>query len=255
MSNQSIFEIVLAKSNIIDVVSKYVEVAQKGKNYWAICPFHSDTTPSMSISEEKQIYKCFACGVGGNSIKFIKDIDSISNIEALKKVAAICNVDVDINISYAQQGNKYDENQLKLIEINNKAKDFYSLMLKSQQGKEALDYLTQRNLDNQIIEEFGIGFAPKNNKLLKLIQSFNYQDLELADCGLFSLNNEKFYDFFTNRIVFPILDNDGKYSRIFLEEFLIKMTQEQNIQIHQNQKYLLKNKNFYTILQNAKEKF
>ena len=208
MSNESIFDVVISKTNIIDVVKSYIDVNQKGKNHWAVCPFHNDTEPSMSISEEKQIYKCFSCGAGGNSIKFVKDMDSISNIEALKKVADICNLNIDININQKKE-QQYSEAQLKLIEINDKAKDFFGLMLKGEKGVAALDYLKSRNIDSDIIEEFEIGLASDENTLHKLISSLGYESLKIADSGLFNLHNDKFSDFFSNRIMFPIFDHNN----------------------------------------------
>ena len=220
MSNESIFDVVLSKTNIIDVIKTYIDVNQKGKNHWAICPFHNDTEPSMSISEEKQIYKCFSCGAGGNSIKFVKDMDSISNIEALKKVADICQLNIDININQKSKP-QYNEVQLKLIEINDKAKDFFSLMLKGEKGNNALKYLESRDIDSEIIEEFEIGFASDENTLHKLISSLDYENLQIADSGLFNLHADKFSDFFSNRIMFPIFDHNNNVvafsGRVYVE--------------------------------------
>ncbi len=208
MNNISIFDQVLSQVNIIDIVSNYIDVSQKGKNFWSVCPFHNDSNPSMSISQEKQIYKCFSCGAAGNAVSFVRHMDNSSNIEALKKIAEIANVNVDIKTYNQKNKPQKTDHQLKLIEINNKANDFFSLCLKSEKGKTAYEYLMSRGIDNKIIEKFKIGFAPNDNHLLKLVKTWDYEEIEIADSGLFSLRNDKFYDFFTNRITFAISDEE-----------------------------------------------
>ena len=152
--------------NIVDIISDYIPIEQKGRNYFAICPFHDDHNPSMSISPEKQIYTCFVCGAHGNVFNFIMDYENVSFYEALKIVANKSNIELNID-DYNQNIEKRNDNN-NLYEIYDFAFKYYQNNLLTKDGKEALDYLYKRDFTDEIIKEFGIGLSTKN-KLTKVL--------------------------------------------------------------------------------------
>ena len=145
-----------ASVNIVDIISSYIPLDHKGKNYFGVCPFHNDHSPSMSVSEEKQIYKCFSCGATGNVFTFIENYENISFLEAVELVAKRQGLNLNIpNSTY-----KIDKNS-KYYEIMNVALMYFENNLKSQAGDNAIKYLEQRKLNKDIIKEFQIGLALK----------------------------------------------------------------------------------------------
>ena len=144
------------KVNIVDVIAEYLPIEQKGKNYFAICPFHDDHNPSMSISPEKQIYTCFVCGASGNVFNFVMNYEKISFIEAVKKVAEKAGISLNVSIktNVNINNNKY-QREYKMFDIINK---YYQNNLKTIYGKSAIEYLNKRNINDDIIKEFGIVF-------------------------------------------------------------------------------------------------
>ena len=207
MSKPSYEEIldIQRKINISDVVRDYVPLVQKGKNYFGICPFHDDHNPSMSVSNEKQMYKCFVCGAAGNVFNFVKDYEKISYYEAVRKVAE--KVGIHINISSNNKiENKYDE-QYKIYDISNK---FYQNNLNTNLGKIARDYLKKRNIDEEIIKHFQIGLSFNDNNLSKLLLSKGFDSSSLIKSGISVNSNNKTLDIYRNRIMFPLWDINGK---------------------------------------------
>lgn len=189
--------------NIIDVISNYLPLTKKGKNYFGVCPFHDDHSPSMSVSEEKQIYTCFSCGASGNVFKFIQDYESISFLEAVKKCADASG----ISFSY---GNKkeYNKNQ-DLIDIYSFASKLYQNNLYSSYGKEARAYLKSRSLDDEIVKEFQIGLSLNKPSILSDSLKKKYDDKTLLRSGLVSEGEYNIYDTYRNRIMFPLYDLTG----------------------------------------------
>lgn len=189
--------------NIIDVISNYLPLTKKGKNYFGVCPFHDDHSPSMSVSEEKQIYTCFSCGASGNVFKFIQDYESISFLEAVKKCADASG----ISFSY---GNKkeYNKNQ-DLIDIYSFASKLYQNNLYSSYGKEARAYLKSRSLDDEIVKEFQIGLSLNEPSILSDSLKKKYDDKTLLRSGLVSEGEYNIYDTYRNRIMFPLYDLTG----------------------------------------------
>lgn len=192
--------------NIVDIISDYIPVEQKGRNYFAICPFHDDHNPSMSISPEKQIYTCFVCGAHGNVFNFIMDYENVSFYEALKIVANKSNIELNID-DYNQNIEKRNDNN-NLYEIYDFAFKYYQNNLLTKDGKEALDYLYKRDFTDEIIKEFGIGLSTKN-KLTKVLLNKGYKNEDLLNSGISSFN-DNVYDTFIDRIMFPLWDLDGK---------------------------------------------
>lgn len=197
-----------SKVNIVDVISEYLPVEQKGKNYFAICPFHDDHNPSMSISPEKQIYTCFVCGASGNVFNFVANYEKVSFISAVKKVAQKAGINLDINVKddYKPQDTKYDK-YYKMFDITNK---YYQNNIKSVYGKKAIEYLHNRKIDDDIINEFEIGLSMNDNNVSKLLEKKGYDVNELIDIGLCGKKDNFIYDIFRNRIMFPLYNLDGK---------------------------------------------
>lgn len=197
-----------SKVNIVDVISEYLPVEQKGKNYFAICPFHDDHNPSMSISPEKQIYTCFVCGASGNVFNFVANYEKVSFVSAVKKVAQKAGINLDINVKddYKPQDTKYDK-YYKMFDITNK---YYQNNIKSVYGKKAIEYLHNRKIDDDVINEFEIGLSMNDNNVSKLLEKKGYDVNELIDIGLCGKKDNFVYDIFRNRIMFPLYNLDGK---------------------------------------------
>ena len=207
MSKPSYEEIldIQRKINISDIVRDYVPLIQKGKNFFGICPFHDDHNPSMSVSNEKQMYKCFVCGAAGNVFNFVKEYEKISYYEAVSKVAE--KVGIHLNISSNNKiENKFDE-QYKIYEISNK---YYQNNLNTNLGKIARDYLKKRNIDETIIKHFQIGLSLNDNNLSKLLISKGFIANSLIKSGISVNSNNKVLDIYRNRIMFPLWDINGK---------------------------------------------
>lgn len=188
--------------NIVDVISSYIPLTPKGKNYFGVCPFHDDTNPSMSVSPSRQIYKCFSCGATGTVFKFIMDYENISFMEAVKKVADLGGVAVNIGTVHKKK------NHTELHQIYDLSLKFYINNLNTANGKEAREYLYKRNISEDVIKEFQIGLALKKDTLSKILtKKFKVEDV--LKSGLVGKNNYNYYDLFYERIMFPLYDLDG----------------------------------------------
>ena len=154
--------------DIVEVISTYMPLTSKGKNYFGVCPFHDDHSPSMSVSAEKQIYTCFSCGATGNVFKFIQDYENLSFLEAVKKCADIAGISV--NIKGHKEFNKHQD----LFDIYELSQKFYQNNINSAKGKKAIEYLYQRKLDDDIIKEFGIGLSLNDYDILTKLLKGKY---------------------------------------------------------------------------------
>ncbi|HOO68324.1 MAG TPA: DNA primase [Bacilli bacterium] len=192
--------------NIVDVISDYIPVEQRGKNYFAICPFHDDHNPSMSISPEKQIYTCFVCGAHGNVFSFIMDYENVSFIEAVKMVANRVGITLDISSYKSKPKNKGIEDLYDIYDIANK---YYQNNLYTKDGIKAMEYLRDRGFTDEIIKEFEVGLST-NNKLTKVLKNKGYADSLLVNSGISSSKESATYDTFIDRIMFPLWDMEGK---------------------------------------------
>ena len=205
--------------DIVDVISNYVQLTPKGKNFMGICPFHDDNSPSMSVSREKKIYKCFSCGATGSVFKFIMDYENISFPEAIKKVADMAGINVEI-------GNMPTKFKSPLYEVYALSLKFYTNSINTSAGKEAKAYLAKRYIDEKIIKEFQIGLALKQNDALSKILLKKYKPDLLLKSGLIGKNDYDYYDLFRDRIMFPLYDLTGQvvaYSgRIYNKEDISK---------------------------------
>lgn len=188
--------------DIVDIISSYVPLAQKGKNYFGVCPFHDDTNPSMSVSRDKQIYKCFSCGASGNVFNFIMNYEHVSFPEALKIISEKSGIEIK-GIKIKEKDNKYQ----KYYDIYDLALKYFHNNINTIYSSKARDYLLSRNIDDDIIKEYNIGFSlDKVNDLSNLLINKGYNIRELNDIGLSSNNN----DIYINRIMFPLYDLNGR---------------------------------------------
>ena len=190
--------------NIVDVISEYIPLERKGRNYFAVCPFHDDHNPSMSISPEKQIYTCFVCGAHGNVFNFLMDYENITFLEALKLVANKVGIYLDVSKNPNKIKDKFDD----LYNIYDIANKYYQNNLHTKDGVEALNYLKNRGFTDETIKTFGVGLST-NNQITKLLKAKKYSDDILIKSGIVS-NNNGLHDTFINRIMFPLSDLDGK---------------------------------------------
>lgn len=198
ISNETINEI-RNKTDIVDVVSKYVNLTKKGKNYIGVCPFHDDHSPSMSVSPEKQIFTCFSCGATGNVFTFVADFEKISFIEAVRLLGD------KLGISIASS-NKESTKKDDYFEIYEYANKFYQNSLFTSLGKNAIEYLEGRNIDKETIKKFGIGLSIQKVSLTEYLKNKKYTVDKLVEVGL---TNDNGNDIFINRIMFPVYDLSG----------------------------------------------
>ncbi|HOZ54307.1 MAG TPA: DNA primase [Bacilli bacterium] len=194
------------KANIVDIISDYLPLEQKGKNYFAVCPFHDDHNPSMSISQDKQIFNCFVCHSGGNVFNFIMKYEKISFLEAVKTVAKKVNIPFELN---SKTSFKKEDSNKKYYDIYKLANIYYQNNLNTKLAEGAIKYLDNRNINNDIVKHFQIGVAFDDNSLSKLLLSKNYNKEELTSIGILGNKNDFIYDMFKNRIIFPLWDLEG----------------------------------------------
>lgn len=206
LSEEKINEI-RSSVDIVEVIGEYIPLTGKGKNFFCVCPFHDDHSPSMSISKDRQIYKCFSCGAGGNVFTFVKNYENISFIEAVKKMAVKAGIFLDINTKEIKKNDRYQ----KYYDMYDIALKFYTNNINTKEGVEAKKYLEKRGIDNDIIKHFKIGLSLKNTTLLTgMLEKKGYTKKELLDYGLATSKNNDIYDIYYNRIMFPLFNLEGK---------------------------------------------
>ena len=192
-------------ANIVEVIGHYIPLEKKGKSYRAICPFHDDHDPSLSISEDKQIYKCFVCNNGGNVFTFVSNFKKISFPEAVSEVASIIGKPINIDLA-PKKVSKY-QHYYDLLEAMISYCTY--LLSGSQLGQDALAYLNDRGLNTDIINYFNIGLNPENNKIYDYLKNHNFKDEDMIKAGVCRMLDSGMADVFYNRIIFPIHDKDG----------------------------------------------
>lgn len=190
--------------NIVDVIRDYVPLTQKGKNYFGICPFHDDHSPSMSVSSSRQMYRCFVCGASGNVFNFVSEYEKVSYIEAVKIVASKIGINVDI-------GNIDNKNTIKspLYDIYDITYKVYQNNLNTNFGKKAKEYLKNRNIDDSLIKEFKIGLSTMNTEIIEILRSKNFSEDDILKSGVCTKSGNYIYDLYKNRIMFPLFDISG----------------------------------------------
>ncbi len=206
MANISYEEIlsIQRKANIVDIIRDYVPLTQRGKNYFGICPFHDDHNPSMSVSPEKGVYKCFVCGNAGNVFNFVMEYEKVSFYEAVKIVADKIGVSIDISTS-----KKENTKKSPLYDIYNISYKFYQNNLNTVYGKDAKKYLLDRKIDEDVIKNFNIGLSLSDSELCNALKAKGFKDDDIVSSGVAVQNGNNIYDIYKNRIMFPLYDLEG----------------------------------------------
>ena len=195
------------RNDIVDVVSGYVRLGKKsGSNMFGLCPFHSEKTPSFSVSPDKQIYHCFGCGKGGGVINFIMEIENLSFPEAVEFLAKRAGMPIP-----EEENDRESRKRSRMLSLNRDAARFFYAQLSTPQGGAARDYMARRRIGPATAKNFGIGFAPDTwDSLEKAMREKGYTDFELFDAGLVRKGNKGgYYDTFRNRLMFPVIDVRG----------------------------------------------
>lgn len=200
-------EEVRMKSDIVDVVSGYVKMQKKGSSYFGLCPFHNEKSPSFSVSPSKQIYYCFGCGAGGNVFSFVMQYENYTFPEAVKYLAERAGVTLP-ELEYTEEMRQRENKRAKLLEINKLAANYFYCRLHSDRGKIGLDYLKKRELTDETMKHFGLGFASATgNELVQYLKHKGYEDKLIQEAGLAGFDERYgMHDKFWNRVMFPIQD-------------------------------------------------
>ncbi len=203
---ENIYDKINEQTDIVALVSEYVDLEKKGKNYMGLCPFHDEKTPSFSVTPEKNLAYCFGCKKGGAPITFLSQIKNISAFDAAKELAE------KLGIPFGQTTQKVKDPNETLYQLMKDASSFYQFALKnSESGQKAYNYLLNRKLDDNLINHFEIGYAPDQiDGLYKMLRSKKYSVSDMMSLGLVKQNEQgHYYDVFRNRITFPIKNNEG----------------------------------------------
>ena len=204
---------ILSRADIEQVVGRYVSFTKRsGQNYFGLCPFHSEKTPSFSVNPQKGLYRCWGCGKGGNAIGFIMDIEKLSYPEAVKFLGDQYGVPVEWGEEDNQGTNELKERKKRVMNILTDAAGYYYKVFNSDVGKEAREYAARRQLSQKTLVNFGIGYAPDGfDNLYRFLKSKEYEDRDLEECGLFTRSkNGNLIDLFRGRLMVPIFDSFGK---------------------------------------------
>lgn len=206
-----VIEEVRMKNDIVDVISGYVKLQKKGANYFGLCPFHNEKSPSFSVSPGKQMYYCFGCGAGGNVFTFIMEYENYTFVEALKMLAERAGVELP-EMEYSKEAKEKADLKVSVLEVNKLAAKYYYAQLKTDHGKLAHEYLTKRKLSEETITAFGLGYSNKySDDLYRYLKTKGYSDEVISKAGLISIDERKgVYDKFWNRVMFPIMDVNNR---------------------------------------------
>ena len=204
---EEIVEEVRQKSDIVDVISGYVRLQKKGSTYFGLCPFHNEKTPSFSVSPNKQMYYCFGCGAGGNVFSFVMNYENFTFREAVKHLADRAGVALP-EINDSKEYKEKETHRQKLLAVNKEAAKFFYYQLRSPQGQVGLNYLKKRELTDETMQKFGLGYSLKtSDSLVKYLRSKGYEDSLIKEVGLANFNEKMgLHDIFWNRVMFPIQD-------------------------------------------------
>ena len=214
MYSDQVIENVLSANNIVDIVSSRVQLTKKGKNYFGLCPFHNEKTPSFSVDPDRQYYYCFSCNKGGNAFRFIMETEKLTFPEALQRLAERANIVLPASSDpiYNQNLARAKERQARHLEMYAQAAGFFSQALIAEKGKAARAYMQKRMIRADMVRHFGLGYAyPDWNALHEFLGAKGFQDEEMLTGGLILKGkNGGYYDRFRNRIIFPIQDVSGR---------------------------------------------
>ena len=209
--SDEIIEEVRSRNDIVDVISNYVKLQKKGSSYFGLCPFHNEKSPSFSVSRGKQMYYCFGCGAGGNVFTFLMEYENYTFQEALKYLADKAGVELP-ETEYSAQAKERADLKAILLEINKIAAQYFYVQLKSSKGEAGLSYLKRRELSDDTIKAFGLGYSNKySDDLYRYLKERGYKDEMIAKAGLISIDERHgVHDKFWNRVMFPIMDVNSR---------------------------------------------
>ena len=207
--SESFLQELIERNDIVDVVGSYVRLTKKsGSNQFGLCPFHSEKTPSFSVSASRQIYHCFGCGKGGGVINFVMEVENLSFPEAVEFLAKRVNMPLP-----EQEDNHEAKKRKRLLELNREAAKFFYGNLSKPEGKPALEYMAKRQISPTTAKRFGLGYAPDTwDSLIKAMKAKGFYEKELFEAGLVRQGkNGSHYDTFRNRLMFPVIDVKGDF--------------------------------------------
>jgi DNA primase len=206
--DESFIEQVRSTVSIVDLVSNYVNLRKSGQNHAGLCPFHEEKTPSFLVSESKQIFKCFGCGEGGDVFSFVTRMENLSFPEAVRFLAERTGLPLPESSPSERAAS---DNRERLLEVMKRAQQYFRSCLERTDGEAALRYLEERQIKREVIDMFGIGFAPPGNRLLRLLEKERVETGLALRCGLLKETPEgRLYDSFRSRVMFPIRDLSGR---------------------------------------------
>lgn len=206
-----LIEEVRAGNDIVDVVSGYVRIQKKGSSYFGLCPFHNEKSPSFSVSRSKQMFYCFGCGAGGNVFTFVMQYENYSFQEAVKLLADRAGINLP-EIEYGEEVKRRESKKARLLEVNKEAAKYFYYQLRAKNGQAGYQYLKKRQLSDDTIKKFGLGYANvTSDDLVRYLKSKGYEDQLITEAGLGSFD-EKYgmHDKFWNRVMFPIQDGNHR---------------------------------------------
>lgn len=207
--SEEILDEVRQSNDIVDVISQYVHLKRSGRNFFGLCPFHNEKSPSFSVSPDKQIFHCFGCGAGGNVFTFLMKIEGITFVEAIQTLAERSNIQLPTIEDSADSAK--EELKAKVLKVNEFAAEFYHQNLYKPEAKIAQEYVKKRKLSNEILKSFKIGFSGKFDELYQALHKQGFQDKEILETGLVNKNdNGRYIDRYRNRLMFPICDARGR---------------------------------------------
>ena len=209
--SDDIIEEVRSRNDIVDVIGQYVHLTKKGSTYFGLCPFHNEKTGSFSVSPNKQMYYCFGCGAGGNVFTFMMQYENFTFGEAMEALADRAGVALPKQEYSAAQKREADKKQ-RLLEINKEAARYFYTLLRNDRGKHALAYFQKRELSEETMKKFGLGYSDQySDDLYRYLRSKGYEDEILKESGLVTIDERRGgYDKFWNRAMFPIMDVNSR---------------------------------------------
>ncbi len=203
--SDELLEEIRSRNDIIDVISQYVTLKRSGRNYFGLCPFHNEKSPSFSVSPDKQIFHCFGCGVGGNVFHFVMKIENISFVESVQMLADRAGINLPTSTNYEDE--KIAKLKAKVYDVNQFTAEYYHKNLYRPESKAGQEYIKKRKLDNNTLKSFMIGFSGQFDELYKALRKEGFEDEEILASGLVNKSREGMYiDRYRNRVMFPIQD-------------------------------------------------
>ena len=209
---QEIIEQVLESTNIVELISQYVKLTKKGSTYFGLCPFHNEKTPSFAVTDnaDKKIFYCFGCHTGGSAITFLMKYENLSYTEALKVLAGRAGIKLPEPRYSAEESAKYKQKE-EILKVYKEAAVYYYHLLRTEKGRAAMAYLKKRQLSDETILGFGLGYSDKyKDDLYRYVKNKGFSDEVLKASGLFSIKEKGTYDYFWNRVMFPIMDTRNR---------------------------------------------